>query len=77
MKETNIPHVMINGHTFPVSQSRHLTYEELVRMAAMTGSPSMTFARGPSSRPEGILAPGQKIEICDGMIFSVVHTGNA
>jgi hypothetical protein len=38
---------------------------------------SVKFKNGPAHRPEGTLAPGGKIKVKEGMIFSVSETGQS
>jgi ribosomal protein L37E len=65
--------VTINGRDsfLPVNS----TYEAIVKLAGMTGRPSMVYrAKG---WPGGVLHPGQALEVLPGMIFNVCHTGGA
>lgn len=55
-----------------------LTYETIVQLADLTGTPSVKWsARRPGVITGGILQPGDKINGVDGYNFTVVHTGNA
>jgi hypothetical protein len=38
---------------------------------------SVTYKDGPKANPEGILAPGDSVEIKDGMKFRVKRTGQS
>jgi Multiubiquitin len=38
---------------------------------------SVTYRRGPSSKPEGILAPGASTKVKDRMEFNVTDTGQS
>jgi len=38
---------------------------------------SVTYVRGHGEKPEGILSPGGKVKLKDGMIFYVKHTGQS
>jgi hypothetical protein len=38
---------------------------------------SVKYTRGPSSKPEGILAPGASVRVKDEMVFSVSETGQS
>ncbi len=57
-----------------------IRYDEVVKLANMTGYPSVIY-RGPphgDSQRRGIMDPGcDAVEIEDGMVFNVVHTGAA
>ena len=54
-----------------------MSYNLLVNLAGFPISltPSVIYKRGKEA--SGILAPGQSVEICDGMHFTVAITGNA
>jgi hypothetical protein len=38
---------------------------------------SVKFKNGPGDRPEGTLSPGGKVQVKEGMIFSVSETGQS
>ena len=38
---------------------------------------SVTYKKGDSKKPEGILSPGGYVEVKEGMIFSVSRTGQS
>ena len=38
---------------------------------------SVTYKRGHGNKPEGVLAPGEKVKVKDGMIFNVSQTGQS
>lgn len=67
-------HVVINGTKRKASGT--VTYVQVVQWAGMTGTPSVTFSKALFGR-EGILSPGQSIDVVDGTIFNCVHTGAA
>ena len=73
--------VMINGCRHRVAPDiKTLTYEDLVSMAGMTGTPSMTYryaTSGAHNYPSGILHPGEDVRVDIHPIISVTHTGNA
>lgn len=58
----------------------HISYEEVVRLAGLTGNPSVAYRslwRG-DSRRIGTMYPGCRPVIVEaGMYFNVMHTGNA
>lgn len=70
--------IILNGKTCDVDA--HLSYEQVVELAGLTGHPTVTYRgkrQGDSCR-EGEMHTGCNIlHIEDGMIFNVMHTGNA
>ncbi len=38
---------------------------------------SIKYTRGQGNKPEGILAPGESVNVKDGMVFSVQETGQS
>lgn len=38
---------------------------------------SVTYKRGHGNKPEGVLVPGGKVKVKDGMIFNVSKTGQS
>lgn len=38
---------------------------------------TITYEQGPSANPEGVLAPGQTIQVREGMVFDVSRTGQS
>jgi hypothetical protein len=68
--------ITINGEKHIVV-TEHVTYEEIRGWAGMTGTPTMTFKRGPEENPDGILSPDGVVKVKDWMQFNVIHTGNA
>lgn len=72
-------HINVNGRSFTFANSQ-IGYEEVVRLAEMTGTPSVTYVskRRDDSRRSGAMHTGcTSVELEDGMVFNVVHTGNA
>jgi len=66
--------VILNGESMRMPEGR-IDYEDLVSLAGLRGNPSMTWhQRGGAG---GILSPGRWVEVRAGMVFNVVHTGNA
>lgn len=55
------------------------TYEQVVELAGERGSPSVAYSyRVGVHQRAGTMYPGCKpIELATGMVFTVVHTGNA
>jgi hypothetical protein len=69
--------VTVNGrHHGHIRKGERLYYAEVVALAEMSGTPSMTW-RYQDGTGSGILSPGQSVEARAGMIFNVCHTGNA
>lgn len=69
-------HIVVNGENRPWRQSM-ISYEQLVALSGLQGTPTATYGNGPPSNPEGILSPGRKVRVRKEMVFDVVHTGNA
>lgn len=70
--------ILINGSHVEVTEEV-VSYERLVELAGAKGTPSLTYrspVRG-DSRREGTMHTGQMIRLEDGMVISVIHTGNA
>jgi len=76
--------INVNGKDLEISNDV-LSYEDVVKLAGMTGHPSMTFSMkfkdektGRTIRDEGILAPGEiVVSVREGAVFTVCHTNNA
>lgn len=66
--------VVINGRSYEMIAAGAIDYEELVELAGMTGTPSMTWKCGSSS---GILHPGEGVFVLQGLRVEIAHTGNA
>jgi hypothetical protein len=70
--------IIVNGQEMPFSGSQ-ISYDEVIALAGKTGHPSVTY-RGHvvrDSRREGLMHPGcAAVEVDDGMVFNVMHTGN-
>lgn len=56
---------------------KKITYEKLVELAGKTGFPSMTVCFGDRERAGRAPHRGQTIELDEGAIVDVVHTGSA
>ena len=69
--------ITINGTKHVVGGS--VSYEQLVQLAGMKGSPSIAYSgpRTGDTRREGTVHIGQSITTQQGMNFTVIHTGNA
>lgn len=67
--------ITVNGDQRQVP--KRVTYEDLVRLAGLTGNPSMTVSFGDRSRSGRAPYAGQTIDLDDGAHVTVVHTGNA
>lgn len=69
--------IIINGVGCIVHDDcTHIDYEEVVRRSGGVGNPTVTYGRG-SGGPQGTLSPERDVEIVNGMVFNVCHTGNA
>jgi hypothetical protein len=73
--------IIVNGRE-KVVNSNELSYLDVVIMA--TGNTpeeniifTISFVRGTGNKPEGILSPGEKVPVKDGMIFNATITNNA
>lgn len=67
--------IIINGEIIILDpQPGIFSYERIVELAGMSGYPSITY-KGPDLN--GILIPGENIEMWNDMVFNVAHTGNA
>lgn len=53
-----------------------LTFDEVVLMAGLTGTPSCTYSKARYGK-SGILSPGKSIEVQEGTVICCMHTGNA
>lgn len=58
-----------------------VTFEQIVAIAVANGLPhkdtityTMTYRKGPGNKPDGILEPGQSVNIRKGMVFNVTAT---
>jgi hypothetical protein len=64
--------IYVNGQKLMVDEKQ--SYESIVALAEMSGTPSMTLKRGRNGR---MWHPGTLEEVLDGDVFNVCHTGNA
>lgn len=72
--------IIINGSEVHVGPAK-LSYADVVQLGGEPHGPTYTMTyhaklEGDLSR-DGSLAPGEKVEPCEGMIFSFIVTGNA
>ena len=74
--------IIVNG-TPHLEEKDEITYNEVVTYAFPDfpqhpeRNYSVTYERGNSDKPEGILSPGGTVKVKDGMIFKVKHTGQS
>ncbi len=75
--------ITVDGTPYEVPKKDFITYEEVVTLAypdypqhpEMTYS--VTYSRGHGDKPEGILSPGGKVKVKEGMAFRVNRTGQS
>ena len=67
--------VLINGSPTTIP-NEILPYEGLVTLAGLSGTPSATYKCRRSGQ-SGILVPEESVQPRAGMVFNVMHTGNA
>lgn len=70
--------IVINGEE-RYTGARSLSYEWVVSLAWMSGHPTVTYSgpRHGDTQRSGTMHPGcADLEIEDGMIFNIAHTGN-
>jgi len=65
--------IILNGQEVEVSE-RVLSYAQIT---AMVYQPTITYARGPKSKPEGIIHRDMGVKVVEGMIIDCMRTGNA
>jgi hypothetical protein len=71
--------VIINGREHQVEGHNYLMYSQIVLLAGMTGTPSVTW-RIRGTNEGGIVHPiGGKavLPLLEGLVINVAHTGNA
>lgn len=68
--------ITINGVKW-TTHDRHITYDDLVRIAGMSGTPTVVYERDGELKRCGVFTPGHTIMIEEGMIFDLAHTNNA
>ncbi len=74
--------IIVNGTPYE-EEKNEITYDEVVTLA-FSDFPqhpertySVTYERGQGNKPTGILSPGGKVRVKEGMIFKVKHTGQS
>lgn len=79
-KQTVTIIVEATAHEWPKDD---ITYADVVTLAVPDYPQhpeitySVTYKRGHGNKPEGILSPGGKVKVKDGMIFNVSATGQS
>lgn len=74
--------IIVNATSHDVEKGE-MTYDEIVTLAFPDypqhpeRTYSVTYERGHGNKPEGILSPGGSVNIKEGMIFYVKHTGQS
>lgn len=73
--------ILVNGDEHQV-ETRDITYTRVVDLyVGSGGKPSneylVKYSHGPRGNVSGVLAPGQKIEVTDGMRFRIAGTGES
>ena len=72
--------IIVNGREKTVGIREELTFDQLVALAfddPPTGEFiyfTITYRRGQSNKPEGILVEGETVKVKEGMIFNVTAT---
>lgn len=72
--------ILVNGVSKKVESNKHLSYDDVVALAGMTGQPSMTwkFYEDSGARVGGVMLPRTgSIAPLEGMLFTVTRTDNA
>tara|TARA_R100000935_G_scaffold38956_1_gene60360 strand:- start:2197 stop:2457 length:261 start_codon:yes stop_codon:yes gene_type:complete len=74
--------IIVNG-TPHEEEKNEITYDEVVTLAFQDfpqhseRTYSVTYERGQGNKPTGILSPGGKVRVKEGMTFKVKHTGQS
>lgn len=74
--------IIVNG-TPHEEEKNEITYDEVVTLAFLDfpqhpeRTYSVTYERGQGNKPTGILSPGGKVKVKEGMTFKVKHTGQS
>jgi hypothetical protein len=71
--------IIVNAKECFVSSPR-ISYDWVVHLAGMSGRPTVTYygRRTGDSQRSGTMYPGcLSLDLEDGMVFNVAHTGNA
>jgi len=70
--------ILNGGHR--VLHSNKASYDDIVALAypyARDVLYSITYSKGPAANQQGILSPGQVVQVQNGMNFNAYFTGNA
>lgn len=73
--------ILVNQDEHKVQKGK-ISYEEVVALYLADGGSASSeylvkYSHGPSHNPSGTLAPGNKVEVKDGMRFRVSGTGES
>ena len=76
MDDSEVTEIVVNGMKFRRSNSE-ATYLEIRNLVDQSKILSITYKDGHSPKTEGILSPGGKVRLKNGMKFNVSDTSNA
>ena len=70
--------IIVNGTSVDIDRT-DINYEDLVKLAGKRGCPSVTYSsRGTGdAKRSGSLSSCQSLRLDEGMVFTILHTGNA
>jgi hypothetical protein len=68
--------ILINDYLFGINKD-NVTFEDLIKLVGKPEYSTVIYGKGPQENQEGLLLAGQSVKIKEGMIFSIVVTGNA
>lgn len=74
--------IIVNGDEKTVAEAE-FSFDEIASMVCDGYSPggfpllTVTYRNGPPENPVGVLSPGQKIKVAEGMIIDATFTNNA
>lgn len=75
--------IIVDGTPYQVPKNEYISYSEVVTLAYPDYPQhpeitySVTYTRGHSEKPEGILNPGESVKVKEGMSFRVNRTGQS
>jgi len=75
--------IVVDGAPHEVPKKENITYAEVVTLAYPDYPQhpeitySVTYTRGHGDKPEGILPPGGRVKVKEGMSFRVNRTGQS
>jgi hypothetical protein len=75
--------IVVDGTPHQVPKNEYITYTEVVTLAYPDYPQhpeitySVTYTRGHGDKPEGILSPGERVKVKEGMSFRVNRTGQS